>query len=217
MAYRRTRAPTNGVNGLNPAEVEELAALDATFTANGKLRDELIAERTNLMKTIETTHESRMRPPIGVDRTWYLLMEQIYRKHGVKREDYHKRKFSGRPLKDIMRKAADIFNDAKAMLREFKDDSVVDIDDKIDEICDNMISLLSSWGEVFDIFYMKKPSEADKSKFKIVMAEAAKKHRALRKLVDDNDDTPKLHYAEDHGLEALERHPDLLLCIEEWV
>jgi hypothetical protein len=217
MALRRTRAPTNGVNGLNPAEVEELVALDATFTANGKLREELIAERTNLMKAIETAHESRRRPPKGVDRTWYLLMEQIYRKHGVKREDYHKRKFSGRPLKDIMRKAADIFNDAKAMLREFKDDSVVDIDDKIDEICDNMISLLSSWGEVFDIFYMKKPSEADKSKFKIVMAEAAKKHRALRKLVDDNDDTPKLHYAEDHGLEALERHPDLLLCIEEWV
>ena len=56
---------------------------------------------------------------------------------------------------------------------------------------------------------MKKPSEADKSKFKSVMAEAAKKHRALRKLVDDNDDTPKLHYAEDHGLEALERHPTL--------
>ena len=80
-----------------------------------------------------------------------------------------------------------------------------------------MISLLSSWGEVFDIFYMKKPSEADKSKCKSVMAEAAKKHRALRKLVDDNDDTPKLHYAEDHGLEALERHPDLLLRIEEWV
>jgi len=57
----------------------------------------------------------------------------------------------------------------------------------------------------------------DKDKFKSDMADAVAKHRALRAKVDDNNDTPKLHCAEDHGLEAIENHPDLSLCIEEWV
>ena len=116
-----------------------------------------------------------------------------------------------------MKKAEAIFTDAKTMLREFKDDSVADIDAKIDDTCDEIISLLRSWGEVFRVFYAKKPSAEDKDKFKSDMADAVAKHRALRAKVDDNNDTPKLHYAEDHGLEAIENHADLCLCLEEWV
>mmetsp|Transcript_18980 Transcript_18980/g.28347 ORF Transcript_18980/g.28347 Transcript_18980/m.28347 type:complete len:117 (-) Transcript_18980:48-398(-) len=74
---------------------------------------------------------------------------------GVKREDYHKRKFSGRPLKEIMRKSEKIFTEAKQMLREFKHDSIDGIDAKIDNVCDNMISLLSSWGKVFNTLYVR--------------------------------------------------------------
>ncbi len=115
-----------------------------------------------------------------------------------------------------MRKAESIFNDAKTMLREFKDDSVADIDTKIDKTCDEIISLLRSWGKVFKVFYSDKIEEEDKRLFKIDIADAVKKHRKLRAQVDDNDDTPKLHYALDHGFEAIEEnHPDLLLCIEE--
>ena len=116
-----------------------------------------------------------------------------------------------------MKKAEDIFTEAKAMLREFKDDSVANIDDQIDKTCDEMISLLRSWGKVFKVFYTEKPSAADKVNFKNDMDDAVEKHRALRAQVDDNDDTPKLHYAADHGLETLETHPDLFLMIEEWV
>lgn len=90
MGLRRSRA-------LAPAEVEELATLDATFAALGKARDDLVAERKSLKEKIDRAHEARRKPPEGVDRTWYLLMERIYRENGVKREDYHKRKFSGRP------------------------------------------------------------------------------------------------------------------------
>lgn len=219
MALRRTRAPSNGVNGLNHAEVDELAALDVTFEAMTKARDTLIAERKSLNTKIDAKHEGRRRPSENVDTTWYLEMERIYRKHNVKREDYHKRKFQGRPLKEIMKKAEDIFTDAKVMLCEFKDDSVADIDAKIDKTCDEIIGLLRSWGEVFHVFYKKNPlpSAEEKDKFKSDMADAVAKHRALRAKVDDNNDTPKLHYAEDHGLEAIENHPDLCLCIEEWV
>ena len=74
-----------------------------------------------------------------------------------------------------------------------------------------MISLMTSWGKVFKTFYLEDPSEADRNQFKIDMDTAVEKHRALRALVDDNDDTPTLHYAGDHGTEALERHSDLLL------
>lgn len=45
-----------------------------------------------------------------------------------------------------MEKAEAIFNAAKVMLREFKDDSITDIDIKIDDTCDRMISILRSWG-----------------------------------------------------------------------
>ena len=159
----------------------------------------------------------RRKPPKEVTRTWYLLMERIYRDCGVKREDYHKRKFSGRPLKEIMRKSEKIFTEAKQMLREFKDDSIDGIDAKIDNVCDNMISLLSSWGKVFNTLYSKDPSQEDKAQFKIDLDTAVQKHRALRGLVDYNNDTPKLHCIEDHAVDALERFPDLLLMIEEWV
>jgi len=40
---------------------------------------------------------------------------------------------------------------------------------------------------------------------------------ASRGLVDYKNDTPKLHCIEDHAVDALERFPDLLLMIEEWV
>uniref|UniRef100_A0A7S2LAZ8 Uncharacterized protein n=1 Tax=Skeletonema marinoi TaxID=267567 RepID=A0A7S2LAZ8_9STRA len=214
MALRRNRAQTVG---LLPNETEELAELDAEFTALGKARDELKSERKNLMEKIEKAHESRRKPPKEVTRTWYLLMERIYRDCGVKREDYHKRKFSGRPLKEIMRKSEKIFTEAKQMLREFKDDSIDGIDAKIDNVCDNMISLLSSWGKVFNTLYSKDPSQEDKAQFKIDLDTAVRKHRALRGLVDYNNDTPKLHCIEDHAVDALERFPDLLLMIEEWV
>jgi hypothetical protein len=56
----------------------------------------------------------------------------------------------------------DIFTNAKQTLREFKDNNVADIDTKIDEPCDRMTALLSNWGKVFETFYIKDPSEADK-------------------------------------------------------
>ena len=212
MALRRTRAPTVG---LTPEEANELAELDAEFTALGKTRDDLLSERKNLMDKIEAAHKSRRTPPKG-ETSWYLLMERIYHDSGVKREDYHKKKFSGRPLRTIMKKSGEIFNKAKDMLREFKDDRE-NIDAEIDKVCDDIISLLSSWGEVFGTLYTKDPSEADMVQFKLDVETAVKEHRDLRGLVDYNDDTPKLHCIEDHAVEALERFPDLLLMIEEWV
>ena len=117
----------------------------------------------------------------------------------------------------IMCKAEEIFTKAKAMLRDFKDDSVDGIDDKIDDVCDKIIILLRKWGEVFRTLYMKDPSQADMTLFQNNLDAAVEKHRELRGLVDFNNDTPKLHCIEDHAVEQLERHPDLLLMIEEWV
>ncbi len=209
MTLRRTRQLTGD-------ETNELAVLDAEFTALGKTRDDLLTERKNLMDKIEKAHKSRRTPPEGVDRTWYLLMERIYKDNGAKREDYHKKKFSGRPLKTIMKKSSEIFNEAKEMLREFKDDRD-NIDAEIDKVCDDIISLLSSWGKVFRTLYKEDLSEDDKPQFRLDVETAVKEHRVLRALVDYNNDTPKLHCVEDHAADALERFPDLLHMIEEWV
>ena len=77
------------------------------------------------------TPETSLSITIAIARyTWYLIMERIYSACGVKREDYHKRKFSGRPLKEIMRKSEKIFTEAKQMLRDFKDDSIDGIEAK---------------------------------------------------------------------------------------
>ena len=60
------------------------------------------------------TPETSLSITIAIARyTWYLIMERIYSACGVKREDYNKRKFSGRPLKEIMRKSEKIFTEAK--------------------------------------------------------------------------------------------------------
>lgn len=102
--------------------MEELAALDANFTAIGKI-ERLICgiskiKLTRLMKRGGSPHTRGV-----VDRAWYLylLMERIYRDNGLEREE---RKFSGRPMREMMEKVEQMFNAAKAMLREFKDDSI---------------------------------------------------------------------------------------------
>ena len=53
--------------------------------------------------------------------SWYVEMEENFANHGIKREDYHRRKFSGRPLNVLMANATSIFNSAKRILRKHCD------------------------------------------------------------------------------------------------
>ena len=136
---------------MNDEEQAELDLLDGEFKATRKTRDDAKARRADLLKKAADAAKGRRRPPKDVQVTWYLLMEKIYRTFNVVREDYHKKQFAGRPMREIMKNAEAIFNEAKTMLRQFKREDVDDIDAQIDQLCDNIIDVLRTWDKFFSI------------------------------------------------------------------
>ena len=93
-------------------------------------RDGKIEKKQKLTKKLEANTRAKRIDGKG----WFVEMDRIFAKHGVKREDYHKRKFSGRPLKKIKEKAKLIFDDAKVLLRQHKSPEVDDA--AIDSLCE---------------------------------------------------------------------------------
>ena len=90
---------------------------------------------------------------------WFVHHDCLYKKHGVNFEDYHKRKFSGGPLKAIKNKAKDIFDDAKDVLREFKETGVSNGD--IETLCNETADLLTASNAYFSASFKNFPSEKD--------------------------------------------------------
>ena len=145
------------------------------------------------------------------------MMDRIYRKHGIQREDYHKRKFSGRPLKRIKENAVAIFSDAKAMLKELKDPSVDDA--FIDDGCDEVISLLTSSLAMIDALLKKDATLEDVAPAKEKIDEYVKIFKAST--ITGDKLTVKLHVLKDHGAQCLKNHIvaglPLHLSIEQFV
>ena len=69
-------------------------------------------------------------------------MNRLYRQNGAERENYHMRKFSGRPLQQIKKSALTIFTNAKTPIKNHKQEEISDA--KIDEVCDKVIKLLTA-------------------------------------------------------------------------
>ena len=69
-------------------------------------------------------------------------MDPLYRQNGVEQENYHMRKFSGRPLQQIKKSALTIFTNAKALIKKHKQEEISDAN--IDEVCDEVIKLLTA-------------------------------------------------------------------------
>lgn len=103
MALRRTRAPTaHDGNRLSPEELQEFTTLDNEFKQTRKPRDDAQERRKALLKLTNAVAKNRRTPPKEVTETWYLSMEKIYRNHNVVREDYHKKMFAGRPMRETL-------------------------------------------------------------------------------------------------------------------
>lgn len=103
MALRRTRAPTaHDGNRLSPEELQEFTTLDNEFKQTRKLGDDAQERRKALLKLTNAAAKNRRMPPKEVTETWYLSMEKIYRNHNVVREDYHKKMFAGRPMRETL-------------------------------------------------------------------------------------------------------------------
>ena len=195
---------------LAQAESDELTLLDDEFKEVRKSRDDAQAKKRELLKKINAGAKARRTPPKDVQTTWYLEMEKIYRTNGVVREDYYKKMFAGGPLKKIMDNAEAIFDEAKVMLRRYKDENVEEIDAKIDAHCDKVVDLLQTWNNFFRILHKESPTEEDFVKLEEVAAEAEEKHRIVRTVVDNSNDVPKPHIAGRHAVEQFREHKGLL-------
>ena len=69
----------------------------------------------------------------------------------------------------IKREASSIFNDAKALLKEHKDPSVED--SAIDELCDNIVDLITCSYKAFNILHKESPSDNDIKEARILVDE----------------------------------------------
>jgi len=196
--------------GLQMTAEEEatLKILTDRRTVLVKARDKLVKEKTDTYKKLDEKIKARRKD----DKGWYIPMDQIYRDHGCKREDYHKRQFSGKPLKQIKKEATAIFADAKKLLRKHKDPSVDDT--VIDKLCDNIIDLLTKSYELFQILIEHERKEEDVDKAKVMVKEYMAKWREMMPTVP-----PKAHIMEDHAVEQFQRHFEngLYLVIEQFV
>ena len=133
-----------------------------TLTTVSPLRKELeealessLKEKKDLPDKL--TNNVQVRRKLG--KCWFVPMDRLCRKHGVRREDYHKRKCGGRPLQQMKRASTDIFTDAKLLLREHKVDGV--LDSEIDEVCDEVIALLTSLLGFFEAIMKFYATDAD--------------------------------------------------------
>lgn len=186
---------------------QQLSVLDAQFKLLASERDKVQDERKRKLDKINEAIKKRRVD----DKGWYIPMEKIYLNHKVEREDYHKRKFSGRPLKMIMTKALGIFTDAKALLYQHMDpnkDKAV-----VDKLCDEMIELLTNWKSVFDMLLKGgTPTEENIQQLQQHIDAAIKTHRKVNTLL-----TPKSHTMHLHGAWQYSLHKNLPLIIEEFV
>ena len=103
-----------------------------------KHRDSVVKEQKELKDKLKENTLKRRKDASCL----YVPMDRLYRQNGVERENYHMRKFSGRPLQQIKKAALTIFTNAKALIKKHKQEEISDA--KIDEVCDEVIKLLTA-------------------------------------------------------------------------
>ena len=191
--------------------LEELARMKILLqqrTTLEKARDSAVKQRTDLKKELDEKIRLRRKDADG----WHIPMDRIYLKHGCKREDYFKRQFSGRPLKQIKKNAGKIFRDAKALLMQHKSPSVAEA--VIDKLCNDMVILLTRSYKLFALLHKECPDDEDVIHCEALVKLYMSQYREMFKGV-----TPKAHCIEDHSVDLFIRHMEngLPLMIEQFV
>ena len=79
---------------LTPEEEEILGNLVMMRKNLDKQRDSVVKEQKELNDKLKENTFKRRKDA----SCWYVPMDRLYRQNGVERENYHMRKFSGRPL-----------------------------------------------------------------------------------------------------------------------
>ena len=122
---KRTRLKTKRRKCEKQLTSEEQATLARVLPVRKtleKARDDSIKEKKVLSEKLANNIQDLRKE----GKCWYVHMDRLYRKHGVQQEDYHKRTFGGRPLQKLKRAAVNVFADAKVLLREHKEEGVLD-------------------------------------------------------------------------------------------
>ena len=173
-----------------------------------RARDSVVNEKTDTKEKLEDKIKARRKSKDG----WFVRMDKIFAKNGCNREDYHKRQFSGKPLKEIKKQAETIFSDARVMLLEFKDPDV-NISE-INTLCDNMVDLLTRSYNLFEILHKHNPTQDDIEVVRTRVTSYIAKWREMLPTMP-----PKAHIIEDHAVEQFVRHLQngLWLVIEQFV
>ena len=204
MARKRTRGATGFSN--EPALKAQLDSLDNEIKALWKPRDDAKKEQKNLSAKVEDRISGRKTDKDA----WHLQMEDIYSDCKITREDYHKRQFSGRPLRMLLDKASEVMNKAKDMLKDHldpdKDEAI------IAEVCNEVTEMLQSWRAVFKIVDKKSLAQEDLDDLPGLLETAIDHHRKVKKLL-----TPKAHTTEDHLIWQLRLHDHYPLLVEQFV
>ena len=123
---------------LTPEEEKTLGELVTMRKNLDKQRDSVVKEQKELKDKLKENTFKRRKDA----SCWYVPMDRLYRQNGVERENYHIRKFSGRPLQQIKKAALTIFTYAKVLIKKHKQEEISDA--KIDEVCDEVIKLLTA-------------------------------------------------------------------------
>ena len=184
----------------------QLDSLDNEIKALWKPRDDAKKEQKNLSAKVEDRISGRKTDKDA----WHLQMEDIYSDCKIAREDYHKRQFSGRPLRMLLDKASEVMNKAKDMLKDHldpdKDEAI------IAEVCNEVTEMLQSWRAVFKIVDKKSLAQEDLDDLPGLLETAIDHHRKVKKLL-----TPKTHTTEDHLIWQLRLHDHYPLLVEQFV
>jgi len=160
-----------------------------------KARDNAVKERTDLKKELDEKIRLRRKDADG----WHSTMDRIYLKHGCKREDYFKRQFSGRPLKQIKKNAKKIFRDEKALLMQHKLPSVAEY--VIDKLCNDMVILLTRSYKLFALLHKECTDDKVVIHCEALVKSYMSQYREMFKGV-----TPKAHCIKDHSVDLFIRY-----------
>ena len=138
-------------------------------------------------------------------------LEADWRRNGKSKGAYHGGQWNGKDAREAMKNPRKFYEGKRQILKEMKGEGVDD--STIDDLCNDVISLLSLWHDVFHLLRKTSPTPADKIELEKAIKKAVSKHREVGLSI-----TPKVHLIEDHALFQYCNLPDgIAIFIEEFV
>ena len=197
------------MNPLNPEEVGELQRLENLWNAAKKPRDDAHVKLGKSTTKIDAYCLSRKEDP---DST-HNQIEDCWKFRGLDRGKAHGGQFDGTDARKVMGNPREYFGEGmREILTAAKRPTVTE--DRINELCDNVIHLMELWDKFFSLAQSETVTEEERQSVREVADAAVKYHFTLLE-----NKTPKVHVVEDHAADHFIRlRPGMMrMCIEQFV